>query len=59
MTLSNSDYVPAATDPVVKNSRIYKQYLESGIDPYAIYSPSSILIESIRNIAHTEPREYS
>jgi hypothetical protein len=59
MTLSNSDYKPAATDHVVKNSRIYKQYLESGIDPYAIYSPSSILIISISNIAYSEPREYS
>ena len=59
MTLSNSDYVPAATDQVVKNSQIYKQFLEAGIDPYAIYSPSSLLIESIRNVAYTEPREYS
>jgi hypothetical protein len=59
MTLSNSDYVPAATDPVVKNSRIYKQYLDAGLDPYAMYSLDSILIESIINIAYSEPREYS
>jgi hypothetical protein len=54
MIPSDPNYVPAATNPNVVNSKLYKHFLSLDIDPYAGHSFDESLVSMIEENASAE-----